>query len=76
MLEGRCNVRVDVIDANELVLDEYFAFFGLWHGDIGFVLQDLCSARRLNHNTLHRLWDGRGSHGPSAQVQCLRNWNS
>lgn len=32
------NSRVDVIDSYEIVLDEDFAFFRLWNGDIGSVI--------------------------------------
>ena len=31
-------LRVDVVDADEFVLDEDFAFFELWDWQVGFVL--------------------------------------
>jgi hypothetical protein len=51
--------RVNVVDADELVLDEHLAVLGLRNGSVRLVLQDVCSARLLNDDGFHGLWDGR-----------------
>ena len=37
-MEKGNGLRVDVVDANEIVLDEDLAFFGLGNGQVGLVL--------------------------------------
>ena len=57
-------LRVDVVDADEVVLDEDFALFGFGDWEVGLVLQDLCSSSLFHQYPLHGLWDlGRGCHG-------------
>ena len=47
--------RVDVVDADELVLDEDLAFLDLRHRDILLVLQNLRPTSLLDPHSLHRL---------------------
>jgi hypothetical protein len=51
----RC-LRVDVVDADVLVLDEYFTLLRFRHWNIGLVLQDICSASLFDQDGLHGLW--------------------
>lgn len=59
---GEEDVRVDVVDADEVVLHEDLAFGGLGDGEVGAVLQDLDAASLLNKDALHGLGEG-GCHG-------------
>lgn len=43
-VETGAEVGVDVVDADEGVFDEDFALFGRGDWEVGFVLQDFCSA--------------------------------
>jgi hypothetical protein len=54
---GRC-LRVNVVDANEVVLDQDFALLRLRDGGVGPVLEHLRSAGLLDYHSLHRLGDG------------------
>ncbi len=48
-------LRVDVIDANEVVLDQNLAFCGCWDWKVSFILQDFDTACLLNQNAAHGL---------------------
>jgi len=53
----RAEVGVDVVDADELVLDQDLAFLGLWNRYISLVLQDFRSTGLLDVHGLHSLWE-------------------
>ena len=59
--EGRAervgNVRVYVVDADYLVLDEEFSLFWRRDWEVGPVLQHLDTASLLNENAFHGLRD-------------------
>ena len=48
-------LRVDVIDTNEVVLDQDLALFRRWDWQICFILQHFDPARLLHENTGHGL---------------------
>lgn len=52
---GRGGLRVNVVDADELVLYEDLAFFGCGDGEVGLVLEDFDAAGFLDQDTLHGL---------------------
>ena len=56
-VETRTEIGINVIDANEVVLDEELAFFGGRDRQIGFVLEDFGSAGLFNEDAFHRLWN-------------------
>jgi hypothetical protein len=47
------SIRINEIDANEVVLDEDLPFTGLGDWQISLVLQHLCTTRLLSDDTLH-----------------------
>ena len=62
-VKAGAEVGVDVIDADEVVLDEDFTFFWGRYREIGFVLEDFCAAGFLYENAVHGCGDfGGGSH--------------
>ena len=58
---GRGDIRVDVINANEVVLDEDFALFWSRNWQVGLVFKNLDTSSLLNENPFHGLRD-RGRH--------------
>lgn len=48
--------RVDVVNADEVVLDEDFSILWLGNGYIGLVLQDVNATCLLNQDCFHGLW--------------------
>ena len=46
-------LRVDVIDTNEVVLDQDLTFFWCRDWEIGFILQDLDAACFIDEHTPH-----------------------
>lgn len=58
------NIRVYVVDADEVVFDEDFTLLGRWDWKVGLVLEDFCSSGLLDQDAFHRFGDlGRGGHG-------------
>ena len=64
---GGGELRVNVIDADELVLDEKLPFLGLRDGQVGAVLEDFGAARLLDEDAPHGFGDGGGCHGAGCQ---------
>ena len=56
MGEGRgrgWDLRVYVVDANVVILDEDFSFLGLWDWEIGLIFEDFDTACLLDDDALH-----------------------
>ena len=51
------DVRVDIVDANEVVLHQHLAFFGCWDWQISLIFKHLDAAGLLDNNAFHGFWD-------------------
>ena len=51
-------LRVDKVDADELVAHEDLAFLELWHGQVGLPFEDVDAAGFLDEDAGHGLGDG------------------
>jgi hypothetical protein len=54
---GRGDIRVDVVDANEIVLDQDLAFFWGRNWEVSPILKDLNTTSLLNEDSIHGLGD-------------------
>ena len=61
-VETGAEVGIYVIDSNVFILNDDFAFFGSGHGEVGLVLQDLCSTSFFDQDAFHRFGDVVGCH--------------
>jgi hypothetical protein len=55
--------RVDVVDANILIPNQHLSFLRFRNWDVGFILEDLRSARLFDPDALHGFREIRGRHG-------------
>ena len=68
------NVRVDVIDADIFILDQYFVLLRLWDGQIRFEFQDLRAAVLVDDHSLHSIWKAQRGHGREKRGDLVCNW--
>lgn len=61
--KGDINLRINVVDADEVVLHEDLALLGDGHGEVGQVLEDFGAAGLHDQDALHGLGDGCGHGG-------------
>jgi len=56
-------IRVNVIDAHIVVLDENLSFLWFWNWKVSLVLQHFGAAILFDDDALHGLWNGLRCHG-------------
>jgi hypothetical protein len=60
---ARAGLRIDVIDADKLIVYEDLAFFELWHRQVGLPLECFDPACLLDEDARHGLGNGRHCDG-------------